>query len=77
MSYFLIYGSEDGVKTKQFRNAEKLKEYLEEYFTDYPIKFMDYIPEDMESFYGNDFIVIKGEVIKPNPVIIYKTFEIE
>lgn len=77
MSYFLIYGMEDGIRFKQFSNDEKLIKYLDEYFSDSPIQFMDYIPQDCEEFYCGQVIVVKGEVVKPKPVTIVKTYEIE
>jgi hypothetical protein len=63
MSYFLIYGMEDGIRFKQFSNDEKLIEYLDEYFSDSPIQFMDYIPQDCEEFHCGQVIVVKGEVV--------------
>lgn len=77
MSYFLIYGTEDGVKFKQFPNNYKLEEYLSDMFCDEVTNFMDYIPSDSEEFYDRQMIVIKGEVIKPEPVTIVKTFKVE
>lgn len=77
MSYFLISGTEDGNRFKQFSNDEKLIKFLDEYFSDSPLEFMDYIPQDCEEFYCDQFIVVKGEVVKPKPVNIVKTYEIE
>jgi len=76
MSYFIIYRMESGIKTKQFLNDEKLIEYLDEYFSDTPIEFMNYIPEDFNSFYNGQVVVILGEVVKPKPVTIVKTYEL-
>ena len=76
MSYFLIYGTEDGIRIKQFANNYQTAEYLEQNFNDCPVEFLDYIPSDMNELYDRQMIVIKGEVVKPKPVTVVKTFEI-
>ena len=76
MSYFLIYGSAEGTKVRQFRGSDDLKDYLQQYWEDVPIKFMNFIPQDQIEIYCDDFIIIKGEVIKPKPIEIVKTYEI-
>lgn len=77
MSYFLIYGMEDGTRVKQFETSEMLKKFLEDWFDDSPVSFMDCIPQDQSEFYCGHIIVIKGEVIIPRPINIVKTFEID
>lgn len=76
MNYFLFYSSEDGVTFKQFSNNEKLIKYLDEYFSHSKIQFLDCIPENYEEFSCDQVIVIKGEVVKPKPITIVKTYEI-
>ncbi len=77
MSYFLIYGSEYGTRAIQFRSSDKLKIYIENYCSDKAISFMEYIEEDKKEFYFDEFIVIKGEVLKPKAAFTVKTFEID
>lgn len=67
---------EDGLRIKQFSTDDKLKKHLESYFTDSPVDFLEKIPEDSYEFYQGRVIVIKGEVVKPKPVTIVKTFDI-
>lgn len=76
MKYFLIYGCENGTRILQFENSEKLIEYLQCWGGDESIEFMDYISEGQKEFYCGDFIVIRGEVVKPEPINIVKTYRI-
>ncbi len=77
MSYFLIYGTESGTKIKQFLTKGKLIEHLDEYFSENTIEFMNHVPEDPNYFYDGLVIVIQGEIVKPKPITIVKTFKIE
>lgn len=77
MSYFLIYRLESGIRIKQFSTDDDLKKNLESNFTDSPVNFLNYVPRDLDELGHGDAVVIKGEVIKPRPVQIVKTFEID
>lgn len=78
MNYILIYGTEDGIRIKTFIESDDLLKYLKDYWDDKPIKFLDYIDlEELCYDFKNKFIVIKGNIIIPKPIIIVKTFEIE
>lgn len=79
MSYFFIFSSSDGVTIKQFLSDEKLVAYLDEFFSDVQIKFMDYIPSDFAftDYYEDLALVIKGNTIQPRPITVIKTYKID
>lgn len=77
MNYILIYRLEEGLQIKQFKNSDILKQYLDRYFTDFTVKFLNEIPEDLDEIDENVAIVIKGEIIKPKGIEIVKSYEIE
>jgi hypothetical protein len=83
MSYFLVYATEDYVKCKKFENNYLLQDYLQDYYEECNVKFLDKIPEDPDDliracFDGRcEMILIKGEIIVPKAVEIVKKFDIK
>lgn len=78
MSYFIIYGTEDGTIIKEFPNQFETTKYLDNYFSDTPVYFLNNAPIHIEELYHvNKVMVIKGELITPKAVTIIKSFEVE
>jgi len=75
MSYFLIYRLERGIKIQNF-SEHGLIQHLESYFSDHEVEFLNQIPKDVQEIRHNQAIVICGEVTKPNPVTIVKTYSL-
>lgn len=75
MSYFLIYRLERGIKIKNF-SEDGLIEHLGSYFSDHEVEFLNTIPKDIEEIRHNQAIVICGEVTRPKPVTIVKTYSL-
>lgn len=80
MDYFLIYGTEYGVRIKKFADSFSIIEYIKEYYQDCKVIFLNDIPKDVEDFFDykeTRMIIVKGKVVVPKPVQIVKSYEIE
>lgn len=75
MSYFLIYRLERGIKIQNF-NESDLISYLEQYFSDHEVEFLINIPKDIQEIRFNQAIVICGEITKPKPITLVKTYSL-
>jgi hypothetical protein len=77
MSYFLLKNSESCFYIKKFITSDELVAYIDDYFEGCTMRFLNHIPKDMDEFYEDDLIVIKGEIIEPKPIEIVKTYKID
>jgi len=82
-NYFIIRGTEDGIKINQLSKKELLEritpdENGEHYYGDKELKFLDYIPA-IEDGYFNEYgiVIIKGDIVIPESKIIVKTYSID
>ena len=68
MSNYFVIRNSDGDTTVTEHSAEDLKEKLnEEYWG--PVEFMDELPSNKDTnYWGDCILIIKGEVVVPQPV---------
>ena len=79
MSYFLMWASEDGQSTETFTSKEELLEAIsgEPYFgDDGPVEFLDHFPE-FNQVQGNKVLIVKGEIVIPEPKSVVVSFDVE
>lgn len=76
MSYFLIYGDEDGLQIKEFSDVHSVQKRLE-MWDGRSIKFWDGMSDEIYNCEDGHFLLIKGKAIIPKPIDVVKTFEIE
>jgi len=75
MSYFLIVCSEDGDISVTPYNKDELLEAIIEEDHDY-IKFMQNIKDTNPQYWGNSRLIIKGEIVTPEPKDVVKEYDI-
>jgi hypothetical protein len=74
MSYFLIYGSEDGTQIVQFERADKLKQILEDHgHTQFRKELGD---ADTNYWDGSEALLIEGRVVVPQPRKVVEDWDI-
>lgn len=74
--YFMITVSDDGdVRADGPMSADKLKSQLDELSGGQPIQFAERAPPDL-SMLGSLVLVIKGEIVRPEPVKVATSYKI-
>jgi len=80
MSYFILYGDEDGVQVEEYETKKELLDYIsnednltnmfgdKRSFREYLVDF-EYSPRSM--------VVIKGDIVVPTPKETVKSYEVE
>lgn len=76
MPYYLIFCDEDGdVSVEEYIKPDLLKALQDE---DYgPIGFIDKLGDNDPQYWGNNALIIKGEIVKPKPKTVFKELEIK
>ena len=79
--YFIISPGEDGARVEQMDKEELLKRITrseEEDTTDYgDVDFLEKIEETDPNYWGDNILIIKGEIVKPKAVKVVTKLEIE
>jgi len=74
--YFMITVSDDGdVRADGPMSADKLKSELDELSGGQPVQFAERAPPDL-SMLGSLVLVIKGEIVVPQPVNVATSYRI-
>lgn len=76
-SYFLIHSGEDGGSAEKLSKEELLNRITENYYGE-DAKILNEVPEDgnME-YWGDSILIIKGEIVTPEPVELVKSYDIK
>ncbi|MCP3684105.1 MAG: hypothetical protein GY861_15600 [bacterium] len=75
-NYFIIHNSEGDTTVDQVDKEELLKRIAEEYYGE--VSFHKALPEETDTnFWGENLLIIKGEVVTPTPVKVIEKFDIE
>jgi len=76
--YFVIQNRWGDTTVQPFTKAMLLKALLDEDFGD--VKAMDqkvFDDEEDTNYWGDNILIIKGELVQPRPVEVVKEFEID
>lgn len=80
MSYFVITGEEDGIEIRSFKSNQYVVDYIEDYYPNANVLFLDKFPDDMHELHRMDvnrIVIIKGEIVVPKTVKVVKQYKID
>jgi len=69
MTYFVINCSDGDVIVTSYEKEHLLKAIEDEYYG-HGIEFMETLSESNPQYWGNQVLIIKGEVVTPRPKIV-------
>lgn len=77
MSYFVLRASEDGFSVKEVTKEWLLKELSEEGSGYEAVQVVDHLPTEPDpNYWGNTLVIIKGEVVTPEPVQVISEYHL-
>lgn len=81
MTYFIISNSDGDTSVEQVDKetlVDRIKPEEGEKFCYYgEVGFMDKIKDNDTNYWGNNILIIKGEIISPKPKKVVETYEVD